>query len=331
MSDVEQCVARALESFGLRSTRVLVAISGGADSMALLSALYALRTTFDLSLHAAHLDHGLRGEKSAADADFVRERCASLAVPATIERCDTRRAAAESRTGIEEAARNLRYQFLIRTAQSSGAKWVALAHNADDQVETILHRLLRGTGLSGLRGMPVTRPLAEGVTLIRPLLAVTRAAIEGELRQRALTWRDDASNADVEFTRNRIRHRLLPLLRAEFNPQVDAALLNLSLQAREAESIVQAAAAQLLERATLAAGADGVRIDCSQLSDVPVHLARSLLHRLWHEQGWPAGSMTFEHWDQLATLAQGGDGAMSLPDGIRAARRGALLHLSRQR
>jgi tRNA(Ile)-lysidine synthase len=330
MSEVEQCVAEALESFGVRSARVVVAVSGGADSMALLSSLHRLRMTFDLSLHVAHLDHGLR-EESSADAGFVREQCAALDLPATIERCDTRTTAQASRTGIEEAARNLRYQFLIRAAQSVCAPWVALAHNADDQVETVLHRLLRGTGLAGLAGMPVTRPLHDGITLIRPLLGVKRVEIEADFRQRGQTWREDASNAALELTRNRIRHWLLPLLRSEFNPQVDAALLNLSLQAREAESIVQSAAAQLLENAMLDANADEVRIDCRQLSDVPVHLARTLLHRLWQQQGWPAGSMTFDLWDALAQLVLGAGGAMSLPGGITAARRGGLLHLSQIR
>jgi tRNA(Ile)-lysidine synthase len=331
MSNVEREVARSLESFGVRSARVVVAVSGGADSMALLAVLHALRNRFELSLHAAHLDHGLRGEDSLADAAFVRQQCAALDVAATIEHCDTRTAAAESHAGIEEAARNLRYRFLTRITQSTGAAWVALAHNADDQVETVLHRLLRGTGLSGLSGMPVTRPLTESITLIRPLLAVTRSEIEGELRQRGLTWREDASNAAFECTRNRIRHRLLPLLRAEFNPQVDAALRNLSLQAREAESIVQTAAARLLEQSLLDAGADEVRIDCSQLVDVPVHLVRALLHRLWQRQACPAGSMTFEHWDALAKLALGAGNPLTLPGGIKAVRRGTLLHLSQQR
>src|SRR5688500_1754539 len=121
MSNVERQVARSLESLGVRATRVVVAVSGGADSMALLAVLHALRERFELSLHAAHLDHGLRGEESVADAEFVGQQCAALEVAATIERCDTRAAAAESRVGIEEAARNLRYQFLIRIAQSIGA------------------------------------------------------------------------------------------------------------------------------------------------------------------------------------------------------------------
>lgn len=330
MSNVEQHVSRTLESLGVRSMRVTVAVSGGADSTALLAVMHGLRERFELSLHAAHLDHGLRGDASSADAEFVSRQCAALDVPVTIDRCDVRAAAAESGTGIEETARNLRYQFLIRTAQSIGAPWVALAHNADDQVETVLHRLIRGTGLGGLSGMPVSRPLADGITLIRPLLDVTRNEIEADLHARGLVWREDASNASPEFTRNRIRHRLLPMLRAEFNPQVEAAVLKLSQQAQDADSIVQAAAAQLLERSLLDSAAAEVRIDCHTLGSVSPHLVRAMLSLLWRRQDWPAGAMSFAHWESLARLAQGEGEAVSLPGRITATRRDSLLHLQKR-
>lgn len=328
MSSIEQHVSRRLEALGVRSTRVIVAVSGGADSMALLAVLHSLRTELDLTLHAAHLDHSLRGAQSPADAEFVREQCAGLDVPVTIERSDVRAAAEESRIGIEEAARKLRYQFLARTAQSVGAGWVSLAHNADDQVETVLHRLIRGTGLAGLSGMPLSRPLAEGVTLVRPLLDVTRAEIEADLRQRGLTWREDSSNTSLEFTRNRIRHRLLPFLRAEFNPQVGRALLTLSRQAEDAQAIVHAAGAALARQAILDRSPGSVRIDCGSLADVPPHLARAMFQLIWTEQGWPAGGMTFAHWDGLAAQAREGSPSASLPGPVTAVRRGTLLHLS---
>lgn len=328
MNAIEPQVSRTLDAIGIRSTRIIVAVSGGADSMALLWTLHQLRESHQLSLHVAHLNHGLRAAESEADAEWVAERCRELDLPATIERCDTRAIAAAEGKGLEETARNLRYDFLSRTARSVTAPWVALAHNADDQVETILHRIIRGTGLAGLAGMSQQRPLAEGVTLVRPLLGVQRTQIEEWLRAAGKQWRDDSSNAALEFTRNRIRRVLLPLLRNEFNPQVGRALLTLSRQAEDAQAVVHAAAAALAQQAILDRSPGSVRIDCDSLTDVPPHLARALFQLIWTEQGWPAGAMTFAHWDALAAQARDGTSSVSLPGHVTATRRGKLLHLS---
>jgi tRNA(Ile)-lysidine synthase len=193
--------------------RVVVAVSGGADSMALLFLLHALSPNLHCALAVAHLDHGLR-PSSAADARFVEEQAASLGLPMMSERCDVRAEAAAGRQGIEEAARRVRQAFLARVATEWGATRIALGHTADDQAETVLFRLARGTGWTGLCGMaPVSG------RIIRPLLFVTR----GEARQFAadqqLPWREDETNCDVSFARNRIRERILPEL-AAINPDV---------------------------------------------------------------------------------------------------------------
>jgi tRNA(Ile)-lysidine synthase len=220
----------------------------------------------------------------------------------------------------------LRYAFLLRAAREHRCEFVAVAHTADDQAETILHHIVRGTGLAGLRGMPVSRTLGEGLTLIRPLLRVTRVEVEEYLRGLGQTFRDDPSNVDPRFTRNRIRHELLPLLRSEFNPQIDEVLRTLGTQADQAQAIVERAAAALLDKALADTGPDLARLDCRELAGEPRHLIREVLRLLWRRQGWPDGAMTFEHWDSAASLATAAAGeAVTLPAGLRCLRRGNLL------
>jgi len=191
-----------------RGDRVVVAVSGGADSMALLSALHALSSDLHCELAVAHLDHGLR-PSSAADARFVEEQAASLGLPVMSERCDVRSEAAARRQGIEEAARGVRRAFLARVAAEWGAARIALGHTADDQAETVLFRLARGTGWDGLCGMaPVSGPI------IRPLLFLTRGEVRQFAADQGIPWREDETNSDVSFARNRIRERVLPELAA---------------------------------------------------------------------------------------------------------------------
>jgi tRNA(Ile)-lysidine synthase len=194
-----------------RGDRVVVAVSGGADSMALLFALHALSPDLHCELAVAHLDHGLR-PTSAADARFVEEQAARLGLPVMSERCDVRSEAAARRQGIEEAARGARRAFLARVADEWGASRIALGHTADDQAETVLFRLARGTGWSGLCGMaPVSG------SIIRPLLFLTRCEVREFAQAQQLPWREDETNCDVSFARNRIRERVLPEL-AAINP-----------------------------------------------------------------------------------------------------------------
>ncbi len=194
---------------------VVVAVSGGADSLALLHALQALPAAERPALWVAHLDHALR-PGSESDARFVRETAARWQLGCSSERRLVRETAARLHLSIEMAARQVRYEFLAGVAQAQGAGAVLVAHNADDQAETVLLRLLRGAGLAGLRGMrPLSRvPGAPALLLGRPLLNVPRASIEAYCAQHALEPRQDASNADQTIGRNRVRHQLLPALEA---------------------------------------------------------------------------------------------------------------------
>jgi len=209
---------------------VLVAVSGGPDSVCLLDALSRLvgwkpgglgatirrSARFAGRLHLAHLHHGLRGEAADADAEFVQARAMEYGWPVTVGRIDAKREAARLKLSLQAAARECRYRFLKETAERAGASWIAVAHTANDQAETLLLRLLRGSGPDGLAGMPMVR---EG-RIVRPLLRVTREAVIDYLARRELSFREDRSNEDRHYTRNRIRAELLPLLARDYNPAI---------------------------------------------------------------------------------------------------------------
>ena len=213
--------------------QLVVAVSGGPDSLAALLLLRELGEERGFELAAAHFDHQLR-PGSAADRDFVAGLCERLGVPCVTGEGDVRLAATESRAGIEETARRLRYQFLAFAAERRGAGAVATGHTADDHAETVLHHVLRGSGVRGARGMLPSAPLpgAPALRLVRPLLPLTRADALAVCEAAAVAPRMDETNDSPAATRNRIRHDLLPRLRAE-NPAADAALLGLAESARE--------------------------------------------------------------------------------------------------
>ena len=225
---------------------VVVGVSGGADSMCLLCALVALNDQpgFDLALHVAHLNHRLRGDDADADAAFVHAAADGYGLPCTVECVEVAAVAGSGRVSVEEAARNERYRFFERVCRRTGAGYVGLAHQADDDAETILHRILRGTGLRGLAGIPRSRPLFSGseIRLVRPLLRHRRADILEFNATHAVQYREDATNASDEPMRNRLRNVILPELAAQVNPQVREALLRLAAQVRWVNEYVDTAA-----------------------------------------------------------------------------------------
>jgi tRNA(Ile)-lysidine synthase len=204
--------------------RVGVAVSGGADSVFLL---YALRG-IGARLSVIHIEHGIRGAASIADSEFVAGLARSLELPVHIRQADVPAMGGN----LEEAARNVRQAFYAELIASGAVDRVATGHTRSDQAETVLYRILRGSGLTGLSGiLPVTR---EG--LVRPLLEIDRNEIEAWLRERNIAWREDQTNQDRTYARNRLRHEVLPLLRKDFNPQLDLALANLATLARDEEA-----------------------------------------------------------------------------------------------
>ncbi len=207
--------------------KLLVAVSGGPDSVCLLHTLVNLQKELKVKLHLAHLNHQLRGAESEADADYVADLALKLGIPATIERREVKGYQARERLSLEEAAREVRYSFLAEVAKSIGADRVAAGHTRDDHIETILMHLIRGTGTKGLRGLqPYTewKSKTGSLIIIRPLLEISHQETEDYCRQHKLRPRLDASNLSLSPLRNRVRHQLLPLLES-YNPRMAEALL----------------------------------------------------------------------------------------------------------
>ncbi len=340
MHPFEEGLARAWPQRQWRDVTVLVAVSGGPDSVALLCAMAALRRRTESSppigkLLAAHLNHHLRGDDATADEQFVVALCRQLGIACEVGHASLSEEIAPSGAGLETAARRVRYDFLEEVAGRHGARYVALAHTADDQAETILHRIVRGTGLGGLRGMTRARPLGH-LTLIRPLLGVRRTDVLGYLADRRQSYRIDASNADRRFTRNRIRHDLLPQLARDYNPNVAEALLRLGVMAEDVRLWMDRQIGPLLAECRSEEKDGPVRLETQRLHSEPVALVRELLVTVWQEQGWPMQQMGFEQWRLMAEMVfMSGNPASphrkhTFPGGIvaEAGPQGLILHAS---
>ncbi|MGD9646759.1 MAG: tRNA lysidine(34) synthetase TilS [Pirellulales bacterium] len=333
MHSIEQTIADCWTPDHWADLSVLVAVSGGADSVALARALAAIRRPGAGRVILAHFNHGWRGAESDADEQFVRELAAFLGWPIEVGRADGDWLPGDPATSAqrsEAAARRQRYRFLRQTAERLGARYIALGHTADDQIETILHRILRGTGLAGLAGIPQVRALGEATSLVRPLLDVRRESILEYLAVIGQPYRSDSSNESRAFTRNRLRHELLPQLARQYNPRVGEALLRLGQQAADVGPTIDRIVAELMRRCQLHPAR--VSVPCQVLRGTPPLFVRELLKRCWRTQQWPERDMTFEHWDQLARLAEDWSTAgrklasgapswrITLPGGIRATR-----------
>lgn len=321
--------SRVRELLGdLRRARGVVAVSGGPDSVALACILRSLPSDGQAGgVVFAHLNHQLRGSESDADEAFVRKLAEQLHVPFRCHRLDVATLARESGDNLENCARRLRYEWLTQVANEVGAAWVATGHTADDQAETVLFRLLRGTGLHGLTGIPATRELAPGITLLRPLLSVRRAELLAFLHEQRQGYRQDSSNCDLRLSRNRLRHELLPRLTEQYNPAIVTILDRLAEQAREVEGLIQPLVEQLWREAELPRAGAMLVFQASVLARANPHLAREALRLAWTREKWPAGEMTFADWDRLAALAAASAGAHDFPAKIRARRIGRVLQI----
>jgi tRNA(Ile)-lysidine synthase len=266
---------------------VVVAVSGGADSLTLLRVLLALREELGVALHVATFDHGIRGEESAADCRFVCEVARAWDVPVTAGAADVPALAREWSMGVETAARKARYSFLAEVARRIGARQIAVGHNRDDQAETVLMHVIRGAGLAGLRGMLPRAPLGgSNLIIVRPLLETPRAEIDAYLHDLGIQPRIDRTNADTAYIRNRLRHDVIPLLEM-INPQVRQALARTGELAREDYDALQGCLSPLQAIGT------GVAIGRAELLAMPPAQQR-LLIRLAAQQLSPGLELSFE-------------------------------------
>ena len=289
--------------------------------MALLLLLERLRASLDFALHVAHADHGLRGEESREDARFVEEEAHGLGLPFTLGRLDVSALRAERRLSLEEAAREARYAFLADTASALGAPAIALGHTADDQAETLLMRLLRGSGSAGLAGMTAVSLLPAArrgvrIALVRPLLDFTKAETRAYCTFRGVTPREDSSNASLEITRNRVRLELLPMLE-RYNPRIREALLRLGASAALDHDFISQAAGEA--RDWLATDSEQGGVSISRAGFLALHpaLRRHLLRQVYAELAGSAVGLSHRHVEDMARLASGRTGArLALPGGL---------------
>src|SRR5688572_25418546 len=304
--------------------RLGIAVSGGCDSIAMLHVLRDLARDRGWMLMVVHLDHCLRGCESDRDAQFVADTATRLDLPAVIQRRDMSKEAGN----LEEAAREARYAFFRDIMQRERLDRVAVGHTRSDQAETVLFRLLRGSGTTGLAGIwPVTE---DGI--VRPLIEVDREDVLAYLRDRGLEWREDSSNRDRQFARNRVRQELLPLLRRDWNPEIDTALGRLAAICQDEERYWRAEADKVLE----AAGAGPtntsvpeVVLDVRKLRDVPTAALRRTLRAAATMLPGEGRGLGFDHIEELLELAtrSGGTGRATLP-GIEACRSFGWLRLA---
>lgn len=284
---------------------LVVAVSGGPDSVCLLHVLWQLRDELNVHLHVAHLNHQLRGAESRADVRYVTGLAKRLGIPATIEARDVAGYRTRHRLGLEEAARQVRYEFLARVADSTGSRCVAVGHTADDQAETILMHLVRGAGGSGLRGMlPRTPWLGQAgpISIVRPLLEVRRQEVAAYCRAHGLEPRLDASNLELSPLRNRIRHRLVPLLE-KLNPAAVAALLRMARAVGDDLDFIESQVAQEWGQ-TVQHVAGGLALDKARLSRLHPALRRHLLRRALEEATGERRDVEAVHIEQAMALLE---------------------------
>ena len=312
---LERKIARCIEPAGPISPgdHLVLAVSGGADSIAMLYALYALAPRFNLSLTVVHVNHGLRGEHSDSDAEFVTAVAQQLGLECFVERVDARNAAKRRGISIEMASRDLRYGSLSKIARHicrSTVEHVVIvtAHTADDQAETLLLRLARGAGRQGLSGIHRERYI-DDIALVRPLLDVSRDEVGAYLKQSKRSWREDESNRDVTFLRNRVRHEILPALE-QLNPRVREALVRTAGILRDGDAWLDSIAKTLLEACRHET--DRKALNVGVLHQHVVAAARRLL-RLWLiEQGLAAEDLVLQRIDEILALVHASRGTGSV-------------------
>lgn len=330
---LEQRVAGFIRLHGLfaGAGRILVAVSGGADSTALLHALRSLRADGLILADpvCAHVNHQLRGRASDEDERFVMEEAARLGLPAVTRAVDVRAHAKANRLSIETAARRLRLDSLREIAVTCGCTWVATGHQKNDNAETVLQRLRRGTGFRGLAGIWPARQL-DGLWFARPLLDVTREEIVAYLRRRRLTWREDRTNLDPAYTRNFIRHELLPALQRDTHGCLVDALADLAASAGRLHGRVERDAREAISQWAEHRESE-IALAASRLSSLPGLVAVELIRQVLVNLGCGERDLTANHYRAILELAQGvaTKTVLALPGGFTARRACEIVLLSK--
>ncbi|MCL6610469.1 MAG: tRNA lysidine(34) synthetase TilS [Peptococcaceae bacterium] len=308
---------------------ILVGVSGGPDSLALLHLLNRLKDDLQCRLYAGHLDHMFRGEEAEADARLVESLARQWQVPFVMERVNVPEYIEKHRLSPQQGAREVRYRFYRDAAARLGAVRVALGHHADDQAETVLINLIRGTGLKGLGGMP---PAREGI-YIRPLLETRKKQIDEYCREFGIPYRVDSSNLKTVYLRNRVRLELMPLLEEKYNPAVVNSLNRLAEIVRAEDEYLDEAARIALEDAVMSREEGKITLSIEKVNCQPVAVRRRMILAGYRTLAGDGGYPAFEQIDRALEMARGDHfrGKIELPGGIDLVKRRRFLEMIRNR
>ncbi|MFH0725978.1 MAG: tRNA lysidine(34) synthetase TilS [Pseudomonadota bacterium] len=325
--------------FGMQDA-VLVGLSGGPDSVALLWSLHLLAQKGGFRIAAAHLNHGLRGKDADADAAFAAGLAARLNIPITVQTADVRGLQKTHKLCREEAARNVRYDFLHHVSQSKGYSKIALGHHADDNAELVLMNFLRGSGLAGLSGIPALRPLKpirhpqsppDSPMIVRPLIRLTQKEIYAFLEANDLTWQTDHSNSDTRYLRNRIRQELIPTLKKDYNLNIVETLNRLAEVAGNENRWITDILAPILDSLILKEDGQGIVLSVPRLRKQPRPAARRILRMVLMRVKEELRRITFQHVESILDLCHNDrcGGRLDLPDRVRVELNSDQLIISR--
>lgn len=282
---------------------IVIGVSGGPDSIALLNILHSINSAKNLQvrLHVAHLNHQLRGKSSEEDARFTENVSKELSLPFLLKNVPVQEIAHITKRSVEETARTERYKFFAEASQTYNASAIAIGHTADDNAETILHRILRGTGISGLGGIPVKRPLTAGSAthIVRPLLFTRRREIIRYLEKEQLRYRTDTSNYETTYLRNKIRLELIPLLEKQYNPNIKNTLLQLSRIFTANNEYLSLEAQKILKAASVERTPDSYAVNTHFLIKQPQILQQLVLQEILEIMQIPLKEITYEHYTNI--------------------------------
>jgi len=337
LQKIEHKILKTMNKYHLikPNESILISVSGGADSIALLRILHSINIAkkMHLRLLVAHLNHRLRGNSSEEDERFVREISKELSLPVFSKSIKIKKIAHDAKHSLEETARKERYKFLLEVAQSQKVSVVATGHTANDNAETILHRIIRGTGLLGLEGIPIKRPLYQDltITLVRPLLFLRKKEILEYLENKQISYRTDTTNYDTTFMRNKIRHKLIPLLEEHYNFNIKNALVQLSQIIHENNEHLMAECKNILQEAVSEETENACTIDSRFLAKQPRILQYLTLQEILKKMDIPLKQFNYSHYTSILDdlIKKGRKRAVQLPGKLYLWNEHGHLHLEK--
>lgn len=323
-----------IEKFSMlkKGDRIIVAVSGGPDSVCLFSVLDSLKKELGINLFCAHLNHQLRGAESDGDERYIRRLADKLRIPILIESKDTAKFAKEKKFSLEQAARELRYDFLLRAAKKMDANKIAMGHTRDDQAETLLIRLLRGAGLRGLKAIPPMRKLSPNIYIIRPLIETPREEIMSFLKKRKIKARLDSTNVKAIFLRNRLRHKLIPVIEKYYSPKIKEILARTANALDADYDYLIKQQRRAFKRIAKIKNGVGVNLSIKRLRSLETSLKRGIVRLAIENVKGDLKSIDYRHWERIENLIseRNINSTVHLPGGISVIRKPRTLLFAKE-